>query len=150
MGQSHHDSSPDQQTGSTIEIDETLSTDSKRQQEDADVTSVFGKRTMGSDLVFLRGILPGDPGENMRDSSISPQTEACFDELESILDRRDLDLGDVMKIEIHLTDPDAGAEVDRIYESRFADDPLPPRTVVGVCSLPGGADVQLDVVAVEE
>jgi 2-iminobutanoate/2-iminopropanoate deaminase len=130
-------------------VDTTLSEESKRQREGK--TGAFGKRTGSSDLLFVEGTLPKDDGEVLNDASIEAQAEAAFDNLESKLSaRRNKGLADVMKLEIQLTDPEAAEVVDEIYRSRFDDVAFPPRTVVGVCSLPGGADVQLDAIAAEE
>jgi 2-iminobutanoate/2-iminopropanoate deaminase len=134
-------------TGITVDL--TLSEESKRQREGN--TGAFGKRTGSSDLLFVEGTLPKDDGEILNMSSIDEQAEVAFDNLESKLSERwNRTLADVMKLEIQLTDPDDGKIVDEIYESRFGDVEFPPRTVVGVCSLPGGADIQLDVIAAEE
>jgi len=132
-------------------VDTTLSEESKRQREGTGNIGAFGKRTGSSDLIFFEGILPEAGDELLSDHEIEEQVATAFDNLESKLaDRGDKTLADVMKIEVQLTDPDAAEAVDAVYESRFDDIEFPPRTVVGVCSLPGGADVQLDVVAAAE
>jgi len=129
----------------------SLSTESKRQRDGTGNIGAFGKRTGSSDLRFFEGILPKVDGKLLSNHSIEEQFTTALDRLESALaDNRNLTLNDVMKLEIQLTDPSAAEAVDHVYESRFDDVELPPRTVVGVCSLPGGADVQLDVIAAEE
>lgn len=134
-----------------MNIDETLSEESKRQREKTGNIGGFGKRVGHSDLIFLEGILPKSDGELLSERSIKEQTSAALDNLEAALaDRRNGTFSDVMKIEIHLTDPDSAEVVDDVYRARFDDVDLPPRTVVGVCSLPGGADIQLDVIAAQE
>ncbi len=125
------------------------STASKRQREGTGTVGAFGKRTGSSDLVFLEGILPETDGRILSDLSIEEQTTVCLDRLESILSSRAVPLENVMKVEVQLTDIDDRAAVDGVYRTRF-DGAYPPRTTVGVCALPGGAAVQLDVVAVDE
>ncbi|VTT85609.1 endoribonuclease L-PSP [Halorubrum sp. DM2] len=128
-----------------------MSEESKRQRDGTDNIGAFGKRTGSSDLRFFEGILPKVDGQILGDHSIEEQFSTALDNLESALaDNRNATFGDVMKLEIQLTDPSAAEAIDHVYESRFDDVELPPRTVVGVCSLPGGADVQLDVIAAEE
>ncbi|ELZ56842.1 MULTISPECIES: RidA family protein [Halorubrum] len=134
-----------------MNVDLTLSEESRRQRGSTDDVGAFGKRTGSSDLRFFEGILPESDGDIISDRSIEEQFSTTLDNLESALaDSRQATFGDVMKLEIQLTDPSAAEAIDRVYESRFDDVDLPPRTVVGVCSLPGGADVQLDVIAAEE
>jgi 2-iminobutanoate/2-iminopropanoate deaminase len=133
------------------EIKAALSAKSKRQREGTEHTGPFGTRTGDSDLLFFEGILPKKEGDVLSDRSIEEQLSAALDRLEQRLaDRRNKTLADVIKIEIQLTDPAATDAVDSVYASRFADVELPPRTIVGVSWLPGGAAVQLDVIAVEE
>ncbi|MBP1923776.1 MULTISPECIES: RidA family protein [Halorubrum] len=151
MSQQTTGSEPDQHRTDEMSYEASLSTESKRQRDGTGNIGAFGKRTGSSDLRFFEGILPEVEGELLSGHSIEEQFTTALDRLESALaDNRNLTLNDVMKLEIQLTDPSAAEAVDHVYESRFDDVELPPRTVVGVCSLPGGADVQLDVIAAEE
>ncbi|MWV65388.1 RidA family protein [Halorubrum sp. JWXQ-INN 858] len=133
-----------------ISVDGSLSEESKRQREGINNVGGFGMRTGESDLVFFQGILPEINGDVKGSEPIDEQIRMCLDRLELMLENRNASLADVLKVEIQLADAGAGAAVDRAYESRFDDVAFPPRTVVGVCSLPGGAGVQLDVIAAEE
>lgn len=132
----------------TTEV-ERLSSKSKRQRDGSGNGSAYGVRTGESDLLFFEGIIPEESGVVMNEHSITDQADLCLDRLESLLSARDSTLEDVMKIEVQLTDMDARAAVDEVYQTRF-DGTYPPRTTVGVCSLPGNAAVQLDVVAADE
>jgi len=123
------------------------STKSKRQREGSSHVGAFGKRTGSSDLVFLEGILPDTT--NPSALSVEEQTVRCLDQLEDLLAEQGADLTDVMKVEVQLTDMDEKNTVDAVYRNRFGDE-YPPRTTVGVCSLPQGADVQLDVIGADE
>ncbi|THE64726.1 RidA family protein [Salinadaptatus halalkaliphilus] len=126
-----------------------LSRTSKRQREGTDHVGAFGTRTGRSDLVFLEGMLPEASGTIVNDRSIEAQMSACFDRLEAVLASRGLDLSNVMKVTVQLTDTADRDVVDDVYRARF-DGEYPPRTTMGVCSLPAGAAVQLDVIAAVE
>lgn len=144
------DSLPQGCSDAEMTVDTTINEESRRQREGVEEIGAFGKRTGESGLIFLQGILPEINGDVMSESSIEAQTGAALDRLELMLSNRHVSLENVMKIEIQLADTDAAETVDSVYKSRFEDVGFPPRSVVGVCSLPGGADVQLDVVAAEE
>lgn len=131
-----------------VEFEKT-SSKSKRQREGVGNGSAYGVRTGESDLLFFEGIVPEESGVVMSEYSIEEQTDLCLDRLESLLSARDMTLDDVMKIEVQVTDMDSRAAVDDVYRARF-DGTYPPRTTVGVCSLPGNAAVQLDVIAADE
>lgn len=135
-------------TENAIDLDK-FSSKSKRQRERSGNGSAYGVRTGESDLLFLEGILPEESGVVLSDHSIDDQVSLSLDRLESVLSSRNLTLDDVMKIEVQLTDLDSRDVVDTVYQARF-DEPYPPRTTVGVCSLPGNAAVQLDVIAADE
>lgn len=151
MGQKETPADSGQTNDAEMSIDRTLSAKSKRQRQGSDTIGGFGQRTGTSDLRFFEGILPTVDGEVLSDHSIEEQFATALDNLESALaDNRRMTLDDILKLEIQLTDPDAAEAIDHMYESRFDGVELPPRTVVGVCSLPGGAAVQLDVIAAEE
>lgn len=126
-----------------------LSSETKRQRDGPESVGAFGRRTGRSDLVFLEGILPEADGEILSDRSIGAQLERCLDRLESVLAARGLALADVMKVEVQLTELADRRVADTVYRDRF-EGAYPPRTTVGVCSLPGGAAVQLDVIAAAE
>ncbi|MXV60879.1 RidA family protein [Natronorubrum sp. JWXQ-INN-674] len=126
-----------------------LSSTSKRQCEGTNGTGAFGMRTGDSDLVFFEGILPQEGDRILNDHSIEVQATACFDRLEAVLSTRELDLADVMKVEVQLTDLANRNVVDTVYQARFSEG-YPPRTTTGVCSLPGSAAVQFDVIAAAE
>jgi 2-iminobutanoate/2-iminopropanoate deaminase len=57
-----------------------------------------------------------------------------------------LDFGDVVKSTIYLTDLSGFATVNDVYGRRFPDDP-PARSTVEVKSLPKGALVEIEVIA---
>ncbi|MFC6752809.1 RidA family protein [Halorubrum tibetense] len=133
-----------------LNVDRQLSVESARQRDSVTNVGPLGTRTGQSDLVFFQGVLPEINGDIVGTRPIEEQVRMCLDRLELMLRNRNTTLADVVKLEVQLTNPNAAAVVDQVYESRFDDVEFPPRTVVGVCSLPGGADVQLDVIAAAE
>ncbi|GAB6878036.1 hypothetical protein JCM17823_03100 [Halorubrum gandharaense] len=123
--------------------------ESRRQREGTNHVGGMGGRTGSSDLVFFSGFLPVENGTVLNERSTEWQAERCFDRLETRLADRRCDLDDVLKLEVQVTSAADADAVERAYRNRF-DGERPPRTTVGVCSLPGGAHVQLDVVAGQE
>jgi len=137
---------------STVERSDTVidrapetNSHSRRQREGTDNVGAFGRRV--GDLVFLAGVLPVIDDEVV-DAPTARQISVCLDVLETRLAERGLDISAVVKLDVQLTesaDPDAFHEV---YAEHVDD--YPPRTTTVVSALPGGADVQLDVVAAVE
>ncbi|APW98527.1 enamine deaminase RidA [Halobiforma lacisalsi AJ5] len=121
-----------------------------RQRESTASTGAFGQRIGRSDLVFLEGILPAADGR-VGDEPIERQTERCLDRLEEVLAGYGLGLEDLVRVRVAMTDLDAESrrQVDDAYAERF-DCEFPPRTVEGVCELPGDARIQLEAIAADE
>ncbi|QAU14255.1 RidA family protein [Halorubrum sp. BOL3-1] len=131
----------------TADLGSRPSRESKRQRAG---NESFGARTGESDLVFFQGALPDVNGDVRSDEPVETQVSMCLDRLEPMLENRGATLGDLVKVEVRLTDLDALETVDAVYEERFEDVEFPPRSVVGVCALSGGAAVRIDAVAAEE
>ncbi|SFC62905.1 2-iminobutanoate/2-iminopropanoate deaminase [Halobiforma haloterrestris] len=121
-----------------------------RQRESTDSTGAFGQRTGRSDLLFLEGVLPAAAGR-VGEEPIERQTERCLDRLEEVLAGYGLGLEDLVRVRVAITDLDAETRqrVDDAYVGRF-DCEFPPRTVEGVCELPGDARIQLEAIAADE
>ena len=55
-------------------------------------------------------------------------------------------MADVIKANVYLTDITDFAAMNKVYET-FFEAPYPVRTTVGIAALPGGARVEIEVVA---
>ena len=97
--------------------------------------------------VYCSGQTPIDTTTGrLLDGDVEARTHQCFDHLFAVLGAAGLGPGDVMKVNVYLTDLDDFAAMNRAYASRFAE-PYPARTTVGVAALPLGADVEIELVA---
>lgn len=74
------------------------------------------------------------------------EVDTCIDAIEAELARSDLGLADVVDVMALLTDIDRYHEFNRIYGERFPA-PYPSRACYEVAALPGGARVEIKVVA---
>lgn len=92
------------------------------------------------DLVFLSGKI-GKTGK-----SFGEDVSAAIDAVEKELARLKLGLGDVVSVNVFVTDMSAYADLNEVYAKRFPQ-PYPARTTVAVTALPGGARVEIQVVA---
>jgi 2-iminobutanoate/2-iminopropanoate deaminase len=97
--------------------------------------------------VFVSGQIPLDPttGEIVR-GGFAEQARRALANLDAILVAAGVDRGAVMKTTVYLTDVGRFAEFNEIYSAFFADH-RPARAVVGVASLPRGAEVEIEAVA---
>jgi len=83
------------------------------------------------DFLFVTGTGPIDPvtGELVGDN-IEKQTERTIDNIAAILEADGASLGDVVKVNTHLSDLSLFARYNAVYARRFPQ-PYPVRTTVG-------------------
>ena len=107
-----------------------------------------GVRARASDFLFLSGQIGLDPktGE-LVPGGIEVQTERVLRNLEGVLLAGGGSLDQVVKTTIYLTNMDEFPRVNKVY-GRFFGESLPARATVGVSSLPKGALVEVEALAV--
>lgn len=110
----------------------------------------FSHATTAGDFVFVTGQMPIVPatGAYVR-GSFAEQTDAVMQNLALVLDAAGSDWDHVLHCRIYLTDFSRYAEVNEAYRRWFPSGRLPARTCIGVTGLAGGADVEIDLLAVK-
>lgn len=97
--------------------------------------------------VFCSGQTPINPSTGrLREGTIGDRTNQCFDNLFGVLAAGGLGPGDVVKVNVYLTDMGSFKDMNQVYATRFQE-PYPARTTIGVASLPLGADVEIELIA---
>ncbi|TFH10666.1 MAG: RidA family protein [Nitrosomonadales bacterium] len=99
------------------------------------------------DTVYISGQIGLDPSTMQMVSGIEAQIQQVFLNLKAVTTASGGILGDIVKLNIYLTDLDDFAMVNKIMASYF-DQPYPARAAVGVAALPRGALVEMDAVMV--
>ncbi len=99
------------------------------------------------EFVYLSGQTPFDPAAGkMVEGDVAAQTGQCFRNLFSVLAAAGLTPDDVVKVNVFLTDMGNFAAMNAVYATRFAP-PYPARSTIGVAALPGGASVEIELIA---
>jgi 2-iminobutanoate/2-iminopropanoate deaminase len=107
----------------------------------------YSQAVISGDHIFLSGQTPIDPASGaLIDGSLAEQTQRCFDNLAAVLEAAGLGFGDVIKVNVYLTDMADFAEMNGVYALQF-EEPFPARTTVAVAALPLGARVEIELVA---
>jgi 2-iminobutanoate/2-iminopropanoate deaminase len=98
-------------------------------------------------LVFTAGQTARDPasGEIVA-GDIVAQTNRVLDNLQAVLKGAGCTLQDVVKVSVFMTDLNDFARMNEAYAARYGEH-RPARTTVQVAKLPGGAQIEMDVVA---
>ena len=99
------------------------------------------------DLVYFSGQTPLDPETGtLVTGGIAAQTKQCFQNLFAVLAAAGLTEGNVVKVNVFLTDMADFAAMNAVYAERFQS-PYPARTTIGVASLPLGASIEIEMIA---
>ncbi len=100
--------------------------------------------------VYLSGQIPLQP-ESMElvSGDIRTQIERVFDNLSAVAAAAGGSLGDIVKLNVFLTDLNHFSVVNEVMGEYFQE-PYPARAAVGVAALPKGAEVEMDAVMVVE
>ena len=98
--------------------------------------------------VYVSGQLPIDPATgDFAEGGIKELTRQSLTNMKAILAEAGLDMGDVVKTTVFLADMADFAEMNEVY-AQFFSAPFPARSAVAVKTLPKGARVEIECVAV--
>ena len=98
-------------------------------------------------LVFVSGQIALDAGGALTGATAAEQTRTALMNLRATLAAAGLDLADVAKTTIFLSDMGDFAAVNEVYAEFFAE-PYPARSTVEVARLPKNALVEIEALAV--
>lgn len=102
----------------------------------------------GVGIVFVSGQLPIDPATGaFPEGGVKEQTRQSLTNAKAILESSCLSLGNVVKTTVFLADMGDFAAMNEVYAQFFAA-PFPARSAVAVKTLPKGALVEIECIAV--
>ena len=99
-------------------------------------------------IVYTSGQISLDPATgNLVEGDFSAQARRVFDNLRAVLKQSGAEFRDVIKATVYLTDLGNFQTLNGIYAEYFGQH-KPARSTVGVASLPKGAAIEIDLIAV--
>jgi len=106
----------------------------------------YSQAIQSGSLVFLSGQIPLDPSTmEIVTGDFEARVRRVFENLSAVAEAAGATLGQIVKLTIYLTDLDNFATVNSVM-AEFFDEPYPARAVLGVASLPKGADVEAEAI----
>lgn len=107
----------------------------------------YSHAVRAGDFIFVSGNVAFDPetGKAVK-GDIPKATGVIIASIEKILAAAGSDLSKVVKTTVFLTDMGTFSQMNEVYGKAFAANP-PARSTVGVKELPGGYDIEIEVVA---
>lgn len=109
----------------------------------------YSQAILIDNTLYLSGQIGLDPYSMELVEGIEAQIRRVFDNLKAVCNATDAELADIAKLNIFLTDLVHFQLVNQIMGEYFAQ-PYPARAALGVASLPKGALVEMDAIAVLE
>ena len=110
-------------------------------------TNPYSSGIRSGDHVFLSGQTGVDPATGaLVEGGVAAQAEQVFKNLARVLAAAGLSLGDAVKCNVYLTDIGDFQAMNAVYARQF-EAPYPARTTVAVAALPGGARIEIELVA---
>ncbi|ABC32959.1 RidA family protein [Hahella sp. KA22] len=108
----------------------------------------YSQAVKAGQTVYLSGQIPLNP-ETMElvSGDFAEQTRQVFDNLRAVCRAAGGDLGDIVKLNIYLTDLSNFATVNEIMATYFKE-PYPARAAIGISQLPKGSLVEMDGIMV--
>lgn len=107
----------------------------------------YSQAVEANGLVFVAGQIGLDPAtRQLVAGGFEPETVRTLDNIKAILTAAGLTMSDIVNTTIYLKDLANFQKVNELYGAYFTGN-FPARTTVGVAGLPGGASVEIAVVA---
>jgi 2-iminobutanoate/2-iminopropanoate deaminase len=102
------------------------------------------------DTLFCSGQIPLDPATGVLvEGDFKAQAEQVLANIEAVVRAAGFGMDDVVRTTVFLVDLADFAVLNELYALRFRE-PFPARVTVGVASLPKGARIELDAIAVRK
>lgn len=109
----------------------------------------YSQAIEAGNMIFASGQIPIDPSTgNFVEGGIKEQTRQSLTNAQNILREAGTDLAHVVKTTVFLSDMDNFGAMNEVY-AEFFTQPFPARSAVAVKTLPKGALVEVECIAVK-
>ena len=106
----------------------------------------YSQAILAGDYVFVSGQLPMDMATGEMQVDPAKAAKASLDNINAILNTVDLDMSNIVKTLIFLTDMNDFAAVNEVYATYFKEMP-PARSCIAVTALPKGVVLEIEAIA---
>ena len=108
----------------------------------------YSQGTKSGNMVFTSGQLPLDPhGDGELITDVKKATAQALENVKAILEAGGATMDDVVKVLVFLTDMNDFAAMNEVYATYFTG-VCPARSAIAVASLPKGAVLEIEAVAI--
>ena len=116
--------------------------------EDIKIGAPFSNIVLDDDYAFLAGLVAADVEEGLGVlGDVRAETKVVMNTVRLLLGRIGLDMSDIVRCDVHLTDLGEMDAMNEAYGAFFADGRYPARTTTQSGALFGGSKVEITVLA---
>lgn len=109
----------------------------------------YSQAVLRGNALFVSGQIALDPASGQMDTTgIEAETKRVMENIAAILRASHMEMKDIAKTTIYLTDLSTFNAVNEVYGSYFGKGPYPARETVEVQALPKGAHIEISVTAI--
>jgi 2-iminobutanoate/2-iminopropanoate deaminase len=114
-------------------------------------TGPYSQAVKVGNTVYLAGVCGDDPatGEIMGNGDMKIEAKYALENLKNTIEAAGGKMSDIVMVHVVFTDVAQAADFNEVYRTYFPDY-LPARIAMGVAALLGGANLELDAIAVLE
>ncbi len=124
----------------------------KRRIKTSDAPAAVGPYSQGiraGDLIFVSGQLPMGPDGELITGDIAKATARSLQNVRAVLAAAGASMSNVVKVTVFLSDMADFAAMNEVYKEYFTE-PYPARAAIAVKTLPKGAPLEIEAIAVRE
>ncbi len=109
----------------------------------------YNQGVISNGFVFTAGQIPLDPlTGKLISGNFMQRVDQVLHNINGVLTAGGTDLSKAVKLTVFLTDLSRFSEVNAVFDKRFRGQTPPARSAVEVSKLPGGADIEIECIAV--
>lgn len=108
----------------------------------------YSQALINGNMVFISGQIPVNPADGSIPDTIEAQTEQSISNIKNILAECELDISNVIKTSVFLSDLNDFAAMNEVYGNHFKS-PFPARSCVQVAAIPKGCKVEIECIAIK-
>lgn len=109
----------------------------------------YSQATVVNNLIFVSGQLPINPVTgSFAEGGIKELTRQSLLNIKNILEQEGASMSNVVKTTVFIADINDFAEMNEVY-SEFFSQPYPARSAVAVKTLPKGARIEIECIAIK-
>jgi 2-iminobutanoate/2-iminopropanoate deaminase len=113
------------------------------------VSGPYSAAVEANDIIFISGQLPIDPATGEIINDIKTATRQVLLNIQTIMKETGLDMSSIVKTTIFLKNMADFPVVNEIYADFFPEEP-PARSTIEVSSLPKGAPIEIEAIAIRK